>query len=479
MDAQEQEQSDSVTIIYSRQQPEKSRLSDSGLKHFKYMHNLSRFLEELHLQTEMRTSEEECKDIYSAVTDMVWEILHLVARINPLYKVSKLLSVGSYAEGTRLVHPSEFDFVAEIELLSEESRVRCKAECNNLGCVHMVLQDQSLIKQLDQIIYHPQDTSDKFCSSECNYISPTAFREDFWSYFNAAATHLMRNGAKIDKNSGSLMFFSDLPQHLDLNSTGPNIETAMCWLSFISGEQLGISVDVTPVVSISNDIPESCGVDMQMLHEVTGDCYQMRVVPTVNLECENADLNNFEKMLCWRLSFSVMETGMVQRMKDGHKKCLRLLKYIKGKHGDPLKELEDLGMSGLIEKGLCAITLNLIHHLGDMNLLTTYMMKMAVLSHDLHCKEKEENLGECMLSVVRYLRSCAEDSFLSNVFMPEKNSWSRLSKRPGVGPALMFPIIDKLVKVFEEIADKEHYNYKESFDNFSAVQQELVDSDGC
>ena len=63
--------------------------------------------------------------------------------------------------------------------------------------------------------------------------------------------------------------------------------------------------------------------------------------------------------------------------------------------------------------------------------------------------------------------------------MPGKNSWSRLSKRPGVGPALMFPIIDKLLKVFEEIADKEDYNYKESFDNFSAVQQELVDSDGC
>ena len=477
MDAQEEEKSDSVTIIYSRQQPEKSRLSDSGLKHFKYMHNLSRFLEELHLQTELRTSEEECKDIYSAVTDMVWEILHLVARINPLYKVSKLLSVGSYAERTRLVHPSEFDFVAEIELLSVESRVRCKAECNNLGCVHIVLQDQSLIKQLDRIIYHPQDTSDKFCSSECIYISPTAFRKDFWSCFNVA-THLMNlmgNGAKIDKNSGSLTLFSDLP-HLDLNLTGPNMTTVMCWMSSLSGEELGISVDVTPVVTISNDIPQSCGVDMQMLHEVTGGSYQMRVVPTVNRECENGNRSNSEKKLCWRLSFSVMETGMVQRMKDIHKKCLRLLKYIKGKHGKPLKELES---HELIEKGLCTKTLNLINYLSDMNFLTTYMMKMAVLSHDLHCKEKDENLGECMLSVVGYLRSCAEDSFLSNVFMPGKNSWSNLSKPPGVGPALMFPIIDKLVKVFEEIADKEDYNYKDSFDNFSAVQQELVDSDRC
>ena len=77
------------------------------------------------------------------------------------------------------------------------------------------------------------------------------------------------------------------------------------------------------------------------------------------------------------------------------------------------------------------------------------MMKMAVLSHDLHIKQKAENLGECMLSVVGYLQSCAEDSFLSNVFMPGKNSWSRLSKCPGVGPALMFLIIDKLVKMFE------------------------------
>ena len=477
MDAQEQEKSDSVTIIYSRQQPEKPRLSSSRLKRFKYMHNLSRFLEELHQQTELRTSEEECKDIYSAVTDMVLEILHLVARIHPLYKVSKLLSVGSYAEGTRLVHPSEFDFVAEIELLSVESRVGCKAECNNLGCVHIVLQDQSLIKQLDRIIYHPQDTSDKFYSSEYIYITPAAFRQDFWSYFDAAATHLMRNGANINKNSGSLTLFSDLPD-LTLNSTGPNIETAMCWMSSLSREQLGISVDVTPVVTISNNIPESCGVDMQMLHEVTGGSYQMRVVPTVNPECENGNRNNSEKKLCWRLSFSVMETGMVQRMKVSHKKCLRLLKHIiKEQHGDPLKELEDLGMSGMIEKGLCAITLNLIQHLADLNIFTTYMMKMAVLSHDLHCKEKEENLGECMLSIVGYLRSCAEASFLSNVFIPGKTSWSRM-RSPGVGPSPLFPSLDKLVKVFEDIAAKEDYNYKDSFDNFSAAQQELVDS-GC
>ena len=433
MDAKEHELSSAFTVIYGRDQSETAGSSSSKPRLFKYISNLSLFLEELHRQTEMKMSREECEDIYSSVIEIVWGILELVEKINPMYKVSKVLPVGSYVEGTRLVHPSEFDFVAEIKMLSENNITECKAECKSLGTVQVLLRNLSMLNELDRITYRTKhDEKDVSNLSESVYISPTAFREDFWSYFNAAAVHLMRGGVRIERSSGFLTLFPDLPQHLDLNSTGPNIETAMCWTSASYQERFGISVDVTPVVSISNNIPQSCGVNTQLLHEVTDGNYQMRVVPTVNHECENAGLNNFDSMLCWRLSFSVIETSMVQRMKTSHLKCLRLLKYIKGKHGDPLKELEDMGMCGLKEKGLCAITLNLIHHMGDMNLLTTYMMKMAVLHHECQCKEIDENLGSCMLSIINYLRSCAKNSFLPNVFMPEKNSWSRLSKSPGV-----------------------------------------------
>ena len=47
------------------------------------------------------------------------------------------------------------------------------------------------------------------------------------------------------------------------------------------------------------------------------------------------------------------------------------------------------------------------------------------------------------------------------------------------GPGLLFPVIDKLVKVFEAIANKKDYSYEDCFSRFSEAQEELVQCDGC
>ena len=64
------------------------------------------------------------KDREIAVTQFMWDVLKLVEDDVPQLKVSELLRVGSYNEGTKIMATNEFDFLAVVDELSQPGVIK-------------------------------------------------------------------------------------------------------------------------------------------------------------------------------------------------------------------------------------------------------------------------------------------------------------------------------------------------------------------
>ena len=288
--------------------------------------HLDRFLSDLDgMITRNKETLINHSDVFEAVKQMVQKILDVVGTLDPTMTVGKVNPVGSFSEGTKLGTPNEFDFVVEMASFENLKSISVQDECKLAGAVHLILPDTTTI---DYLV-----TDNAGVHKIAKYLSPVKFRNQFWQLVTADATQLLKQNVSIETKAGKLKLVEDVPQFLDLYDKGPNIEIFMVWTSANGQQKFGISVDVTPALRILDTVPETVGVDFERLQSYlqTGGNFSsdVLVIPTINLECKLGELTDIDWKLCWKLSFSLLETQIIQNICPEHRKCLSVLKHLK------------------------------------------------------------------------------------------------------------------------------------------------------
>ena len=370
---------------------------------------LDRFLNDLDLmviQNEERASSHS--DVFDAVKEMVQKILDVVGAIDSTMAVGKVNSVGSFREGTKLGTPNEFDFVVEMANFENIKTISVDDECSNAGAVHLIKTDTTMQATLDHVV-------NANIHGNITYLSPVKFRNRFWQLVTAVATQLSKQNVVIETKTGQLKLVDDVPQHLDMYEKGPNIEIFMIWTSADEHQKFGISVDVTPALRIFDSIPDTVGVDFGRLQRYLqndgSSNSDVLVIPTINLERKHGEQTDIAQKLCWKLSFSLLETKIIQNMNPKHRQCLRILKHLKSVQKDGIEQMRELGLN-LDADPLSATIIKLQHSQGEMSLLTTYRFKMVVLEHDELCKDEKRSTGACLLEILKLLQQRVYQKFL-------------------------------------------------------------------
>ena len=68
-------------------------------------------------------SAETLDHMYRATQQIVEQVVDDIGRIKPHLKVKEVISIGSFAEGTKICSPNEFDFLACFDFLSKKENV--------------------------------------------------------------------------------------------------------------------------------------------------------------------------------------------------------------------------------------------------------------------------------------------------------------------------------------------------------------------
>ena len=86
--------------------------------------------------------------------------------------------------------------------------------------------------------------------------------------------------------------------------------------------------------------------------------------------------------------------------------------------------MRELGLSLDVEPFSSTI-IKLQHSEGEMSLLTTYRINMAILEHDETCKDEPRTSGKCLMAIINLLQQRVFQKYLPIFFIPTKNAWPR------------------------------------------------------
>ena len=447
---------------------------------------LTCFLNELYKRTTCSSfTRDERDDIASSVHNIIIAIKDKMSQISQLFKDIQVKAVGSSMDGTKLNDPDEFDFLFDITFLSNMEEIIIEKVCQeNPGTCHVLILS-SLVKKevISQVVDIPEQGNELYLGSLSSYL----LRIMFLGCFHEAAREICKANYTMIAKSGKVEFLNQSSSFIDLNSDGPNIVICFKWVSK-TGRELGISVDVTPTITLKNHSLEKInkqylGVDLKLLLMIIeklkpNHCgFDVRLTPVVSRNCKSGIIPNYERKLCWRMSFSHVEVELVSRMHVTHKKCLIILKKLKSK--DAQKEIHALGLQHIVSENLTPERISLIHDLEEMSVLSTYMIKMAVLWHEFQCTCETKTIGDCMIAILNLMDHFVFQRYLPNLFIPLKNCWSTLTKRTPKDCTPLLKIgLDKVRQAFQEIADKENSCFKENLKIYDNAKQFFNDHDG-
>lgn len=437
---------------------------------------LSTYLDDLEKRLLRTDCRQEDEDIREAVTEMVWNILRGIKEVDPYFAVSKLESVGSIAEGTKLGKPDEFDFVALMQCFDESKySVKVINECGNSGTAHIRCSTSSNLPV--EILDDEEEHLHNIENSSLRYVSPVKFRIRFWNLFTSVAVHISKNKQRISKPMGYLTLVEEVAQHLDMFVKGPNVEIEMIWTSASSGERHGICVDVTPALKVFSDSIPFVGLNYHLLENALvnagKDFKDIFLIPAVNMDCKLGGHSDPFKKLCWRLSLSTIETEMIRSMDSAHKKCFRILKFLKSNQRDALDNMKQLGLNITADR-FSSVVIRMYHE--ETHVLTTYMLKAVLLHHNLRCIDESKNIAKCMMEMLSFLNDCIDKRLLTSYFLKDKNLWSQGGSALPV--FLLKPSIEKLLGMFTEVIVKKQISFQNFSDKFQDIQSYLTENDG-
>ncbi|XP_053378829.1 uncharacterized protein LOC123526332 isoform X2 [Mercenaria mercenaria] len=337
---------------------------------------LSPLIEGIVKSVQKETKCERANLIRNAIEFHLKTWLDAVENTNTLFKLSELIHAGSYAEGTKIIHPDEFDFLAVIDDLSQPDSVIIDNNASNFqeGLVKVAVADDRLKSRWNTLCKngHLQ------CFQSVDYPKNKG-EYRFGHVFISTLWEKIRNGNKIGLTDVSLTDIACKVQLQTVNNIplflkGAEYSTPNIFIEF-ELENREISVDLSLAIRYHNI--EDCF----KAEDCVGPAFAELVLSRKSLLLV-ATRNNFDV----KVTVTEAEVQYMQSvMKQEHKVIYIFMKYITKLYCD---------------------------HLFRLPSFTSYMLKTVCIHHDIKCKNKNRTVAECLKSVIKELDVCTRQEYV-------------------------------------------------------------------
>lgn len=331
---------------------------------------------------------ERAAKIQTAVARCVTMLLAEVANIEPMFKPEELIQVGSYAEGTKILEPDEFDFLVVIEELSRPGAIAIDNDPTKVhGFTHLPSSGYVTLSVADDNL---KSKWENYCENgliQCFQYSNR--RPRFGSVFikgirkfykervakRVEGTVILISSTEIDFVNAAVCM--PAVGGISLKLRRAELKTPNVLIDF-EYEDLKISVDLSPAIryhSIKNCFhPEKCAgprLSETILHRNS-----LLLVANRNFD--------------FRITVTEAEVDYILHiMKNEHKTIYIFLKYINSLFSTKNKNWSPF---------------------------SSYMLKSICLGHDLNCHIEDIDIFSCLKVVLDVMRQvCTDNEIPSSV----------------------------------------------------------------
>ncbi|XP_062566265.1 uncharacterized protein LOC134228617 [Saccostrea cucullata] len=349
-------------------------------------------------------SEAEKLTIEPGIRQMLGHIVQRVGEKNPVFKISDILSSGSFYEGTKIRNFDEFDFMVILQIFSEPDRINIQKGCSDWYTKLQLKTDQK--EKLHPYMCYCTGVSlytETFYNRYENYFrNPKDLISSFW---NTISEVTESNSFHVDILEGTLKPTKIEKEKLPLvyvkRSGVSDLKYDKYSETLVKVERTHIGVDLMmalehPYPAVVNDLPGFPSEFQDLLlkhgcHIITKSCH----------------VDHSPHPSCWFISFARMELELMKNMDEHHKYCYKILKALL---------IEEINLSGKC-----------------MN-LSSYVLKTAFLFHvyDDKCTHSRLDIT-CINSVLDYMSSCFHKIRMPCFFARDMNVWGHVLKFPCFG----------------------------------------------
>ncbi|XP_045216164.2 cyclic GMP-AMP synthase-like [Mercenaria mercenaria] len=367
---------------------------------------LKDFLNNLFADIKLKIQEEELNDITLSVEKTVLHLLEKLKRVQPVLKSSEIVRTGSCYDGTKILKPDEFDFLAVIDCFSIADAVTTE-KCATEGFAHARCIEKRA--SWSPFIEQGSDFSVVACRKS------KSLREIFREHFHSVILAEISKTFTLTMHTGSLIL-----RGYSVPINGPQCSIQVLWQSNSrSSEPLEIDVDLSPAIKCSciTAILNSSDV---INEEVFNDIVQLNqffyLIPRPHPVCNT----------CLKMVFPQSDQHLVKSLNASHKKAFMILKYLS-------REM-------------------LKHNFRLKKIFNSFALKMAIFHHSFNCNEIYDSVGECLLSIASYVQEqlARDPPTMRSIFTVSRNVWKNvdLTKHE---LSVARDILKSVINVFENI----------------------------
>ena len=326
---------------------------------------------------------ERAMKIQEAVAENLKYFLKEVEKLEPLFCVSELIQVGSFAEGTKINKPDEFDFLAVVDVLSKEGTIVVEHN-RGPGSVSVSLPEKYSNTTLTKLCEGGELKCFQAPSMALSFSGPARFGTTFVEtvenayknkvfQFRRGGNFTVRSPIGKDFVGGGLVIppvneISLLLQKVEFKT--PNI------LLEYKFEGLAVSVDLSPAIR----------------YHTIEDCIDSE-------NCANPELMEAIQKHGFMLLVGNKDGGFRITVTECEVKYMRVI--IKRRHK----------LLYVLLKHLSYTFANAV----PCEPFTSYMLKQICFHHDAKCRSETEKCSVCFEMIIDDLMTCCSEKHLPSV----------------------------------------------------------------
>lgn len=334
--------------------------------------------------------------IYKATNLIVQHVVDDIGRIKSHLTVKEVLSVGSFAEGTKISSPNEFDFMACFDFLSRRETVRIEGieGCQPGYMVAFLNSHDDSMSDMTRPLYadicciHHEGLRTEYQRALCDVTKSLSMKKI-----------VTPHGILVIKDSRFLTLRLEWHK-FKVEYNGSEIYSGLCErdMPFETSYSLDIDVDIMPAVSVD---------DFSLLSDLHGFPRHVTGIlqnPKFHLVCKVSGQSPNAPYL--HISHAPTDVFLVNHLHPIHKRCYKVLKYLLT-HGTH------------INQPVTAIK------------LSSYVFKTAVLYHEFDklCTGTPD-IVKCCIEIILYVRDRLRKGVFPSFLMRSINVWGQCYKVP-------------------------------------------------
>lgn len=342
------------------------------------------FFAEIYDSIKLKENQTALDDIESNVIELVRELL-LGINHDKYFKVADVYPTGSYYERTKIHFPDEFDYMVVIDSSPFADELEVRSECNSSPWF------QSIFNSSEKEVYE----SDLYFETRVK--GPWDPEKKLWSRIRDR----IQNQVTRDTKSGKILTKEVKHHKLYLQYTSNS-----------NSFEIGVDLMLAFVHPSPRKVLENFGFPKTREYTKLLESFKCHLVPK---SCHSAIKSSkggryrTYRCKCWFISFAAMETEMMKKLDDEHKKCYKVMK---------------------------ALLVGNVNYPGKCMNLSSYMLKSAFLYHVFGQKCCQRMKYEsCIPEILKYLRDGFENLKMPCFFARDLNVWGRMVVAPSM-PAL-------------------------------------------